>query len=221
MDQIKQLLGLPAEATDEQVVAAIKQLLQGKEEATAATRKSVLVALCSALDIDPAEDVEALVTAAKAKYAEPPDAAAGVVTALKTQVAELQTQVSGLRESNARVEFDALLARREHAGKVPPADLDKYFGIFRSDRALFDTILGNMTPKVAAQSVLRGTAGAVTAAQTDRGALIVTACKTFAAECDEKTVLCSQRAWVNTALRDAGLKPLTAEELAKHAIAEE
>jgi hypothetical protein len=56
-----------------------------------------------------------------------------------------------------------------------------------------------------------------------RAALIAAARKTYAQEAADpgKTTICSEQAWVHTALRDAGQPSLTAEEIVAHGICEE
>jgi hypothetical protein len=56
----------------------------------------------------------------------------------------------------------------------------------------------------------------------DRAALIAVARRTYAAEATDPTKLtiCSEKAWVNVALRDAGQQPLTGRELVEHGVSE-
>ena len=227
---VAEALGLPAEATLEEVKAALEELFAGAgggggdggggdggggDGGGTHAVKRVVATIAKALELGAVGDVDKLVAAANKKLAD----TAGGTSALRQQVTELQTQVSGLREINARTQFDALIASKEHAGKIPPneKERDKFFKLFRDDREMFDTVLAQLAPKVTDRSVFQrgGPRG-----PTDRVALIAAAKKTYAEEVadPDKTTICSEKAWVHTALRDAKQPTLTDEEIAQHAI---
>ena len=243
---VAEALGLPADATRDEVLAAIEAAMGGGSSESgggggaktsgsssssqsggqttamsrlrSASRSAQIDQLAKSLDLGEIELTEdALVAAVKSRM----DDASKGAGELQQQVAELQTVVSGLRENNQRAQFDAVIASREHAGKIPPADQDQYFKLFQDSRKMFDTVIAGLKPAVSNASVLsRGTR---TMSGQPRDAVIATARKTFAEEIDQPNMvmLCSERAWVNTALRDARQARLTDEEIAKHGIAGE
>jgi phage I-like protein len=190
MPNIREALGLQADATEDVILQAIDTL---KRQGT-----STITQLATALEVQ-ADSPEQLVSALRSKLGHRP----AEVTALRTQVTELQTTVSGLREANQRSEFNALLASPPHAGKIEPAKRDEFYTLYTSDPKLFATVLATLPMLVSATSAFEGGATSGVAGGADRTTLIAAARRSFAGEqAGGKTVLCTEEAWVNTALRD-------------------
>lgn len=211
MEEIAKALGLGPEATVAEILDAIARL---KSQAAGAADEAATVAtVAKRLALDDVQDLEQLVTVLQARRAREDEQ----VTALRQQVTEMQTQVSGLRETSTRAEFEALLARREHAGKIAPAKTEWAYGIFKRDRKEFTELLELLPPQVAERSVFPADPAA--AGPVERPAVIAAARKTFAAEVARGAkLLASEKAWVHTALRDAGQPALTPEEIAQYGI---
>jgi phage I-like protein len=164
--QLAEVLGLPAEASIDDVKAAIRALAEGgqtqTEEAAATAAKRVVATIAKALNLSAVDTADALVAAIRkqrplASTAQDSDGA--IITALRRQVDEQEQAIELLRTANAQAEFRATTTSTEHAGKIPPADEEKYFKLFRTDRDMFDTVLRNMARKVGPQSLFTGRRG--------------------------------------------------------------
>jgi len=150
-------LGLPPEATLEEVKAAITELATpaAEEAVTVAARRKTVATIAQKLGLGAVADVAALVAAVTTRLGRE----GGTTSVLKQQVNELETQVEALRTANALAEFNAAINSPAHAGKISPDDQPKYFALFRGDREMFATVLANTRSKVRDQSLFTGRAG--------------------------------------------------------------
>lgn len=174
-EKVLAALGLEAGASLEQVVAAIEQLKQelaqakesGAGGSVTAAKRALVADLAERLGVQRTEDAAVLVTAVQAAQTEDTtyvSALRRTVTEQTDQLQKLLPQVAALQEQAAEAQFAAVIDGAEHFGKVPPADRDEFFSLFKSNRKLFDTMLRNMPPKIRRESTFAGQTGAAGAA---------------------------------------------------------
>lgn len=176
MDAILKMLGLGADASMDDVRAALNDSNVGgvaselnvdpnadavlaalaammgddddagkEEEEDTALSEAAFSRIASAAGINtPVKTEKQLVAALKAKS----DAANLGKTELTKQVTALSNQVAELQTETERGKFLALINGDAHCGKIAPADEEKFFDLYRSDRDVFDTVLKTM-PKIA------------------------------------------------------------------------
>ncbi len=84
-------------------------------------------------------------------------------------------------------------------------------------------IVGDFLLETPGDGATMSRASAVSRRSSGRAAVIAAAKRSYGAELADprRLVICSERAWVHTCLRDADEKPLTAGEVARYGIAEE
>ena len=140
-DELIQLLGLSADATDEQITAALR---------AAQTATATIASLRAELELQDSDDAVVAVAALKGKASAEPDPAkyvpADVVEALKGEIATLK---NGQEET----EVAALVQQGLDDGKLVPAQKDWAINLGNKDVAALKQYLGS-TPKIAA---LKGT----------------------------------------------------------------
>lgn len=151
MDELKKLLGLPADASEADIITAVRSLTGKSDDVTAAKNETVAtIAKALGVSLDAKAEHGAiqqeLVAAVKAKL-EGGESLAGRVTTLERDNAEL-------RKRAQRAEFEALISGPEHAGKIPPAQAELFFGIFARDRKEFDAVLSAMPKQVGGNAAL-------------------------------------------------------------------
>lgn len=163
MREIGRMVGVSAERTDmpdemhDDDDKMMDSAAEGAAKATAATVREVATAL--GLDDVKDESVSALIASAKNRLANPP--------VLKAALDSANARIASLEKEAARARFDQLVSSGENAGKVPPADADKMFKLFCSDRETFDMVLSRLPAKVAAKTELSGSAAPAGASEFD------------------------------------------------------
>jgi hypothetical protein len=76
------------------------------------------------------------------------------IDALQTELVKAKQDITELRDINTRQEFDKVCATL-HKGKVPPADSDKFYGIFKASREQFDAVMKAIPAIADGKSVLK------------------------------------------------------------------
>ena len=163
MDRIKALLGLPPEATEEEVISKLESLLgesgdsgDGGDGGEMSAAKRVVQEIAGQLELGAdVADAETLVAKVRAQVRGSTDE----VAVLRQQVATLTDGFDKLRASNLRRGFDMLIASREHEGKVPPARQDAFFKLYCNERELFDSVLDALPPVARSRSQFAGQRG--------------------------------------------------------------
>lgn len=123
--KIAQALGLGAEATEEQILAAIANF--NKQTTAASELTKVRQHLKLGDDADGTAVITAIAAQAKSGSAEPNEA----VIALQSEVNDLKAKEIG-REVDGHIK----------AGRIAPASRDDFIALASSDRARFDSIVG-------------------------------------------------------------------------------
>jgi len=119
-----------------------------------------------------------------------------------------------LRGKLADQEYERVMLA--NSGRIPPAQQDSCRRWWGFDREGAESFLKAAPVLVNKQRTSTGGGGQ--AGKVGRAMVIREARATFAANAGEKALVCSERAWVSTALRDAGHSTLTEEETRQHGI---
>lgn len=157
------VLGLPAEATREEVLAAVGGLLGVGAGGAAAPEAAEELAvtyrtawgrhyageLAGKLKLTGDIDTpEKLVTVASQRIANPPNMVhASAANKLREEKQELAARLEALEKKDQRREFETLINTKEHTGKVTPAVVDEHFEIYCADHERYGKILAAM-PRV-------------------------------------------------------------------------
>lgn len=151
------------------------------------------------------EDARALV---EEKAGGEPEAVAGKDSRVIQENRRLRARLDGQ-------EFEAMMTA--HRGKIPPSQLGAFRSWWAFDPQAAETFLTNspMLVHTRGQAVDQPGSGP---SMSNRHAVIVRAKSDFEAEKTKGKVICSRRAFVNLALRDASLPKLTDDEIRQHNI---
>ena len=131
LEQLAALLGLGADATEEQVSAAIKKLKEGGDGEIAA--QSQLNEVATILGVDTGGDV---VAAAKATAAGAPDTVAlqSALTEMQDTIAAQAEQISGLQDGASKDKAEAFVDGEIKKGRfIPKALRDHYISMHQED----------------------------------------------------------------------------------------
>ena len=140
---------LGTEASREAVLAKIRELMTGETgdgtESTDMTEGELgAVAakrVAKRLEIDGVTDEDTLVKTLRGRLVGRKDAEKAAAD-LRDELVAASDRIEKLELTNARLEFDKL-CETEHAGKIPPADADAYFEMWRGNAETFATVMKN------------------------------------------------------------------------------
>lgn len=142
------------------------------------------------------------------------------------EYAKALTRIAELEKKDGEREFATICESGAGKGRITPALREPAQVLFRTDRAAFDKFVAGLPVVANAESIFANDpskpGGAAGGQPADRVATIATSRRAFADEkVKGKTVVCSEKAWVNEDLRQRKLEPLSADEIKKDNIATE
>lgn len=199
--QLIGLLALKEDASDDQIVAAVKALKDGQ-----AAAQSKLTKVCTAIGADAAaepEKIEAAVLALKGSASQ------------ASLVEQLQAEVKTLREAESRRAVDERIQQAVKAGKLSQADVDGWAReLCLKDAALFDKTVAGLPVKYPQGRTEPPADAGDTGAGDERSRLILSASREYDRQYreDRRQLLCTRDEYVEQALRDKGLPTLSDEE---------
>lgn len=135
MAKLADLLGLPATATEEDVVAAIRKMKAPADEAPAL--QSAMAEIATALGMSAAHTTAAIVAAAKSAKGAPAE-----VTALQQELTAVTTRLNQLTEDTKREKAEAFVDGAIKAGRVGvKPSRDRFIAMHMSDPAGTETLV--------------------------------------------------------------------------------
>lgn len=162
--------------------------------------------LAKSLGLPEVASADALVAAHKAKFVD------------VNEHTRLGERLAALEKIEKERTFEAACNSPENVGKVHAGNREPLRKLYDADKGAFDALLKTITPAVSGTSVFEPEAAS--GAGTSREKVIAKARGAHKAEiASGRTVVCTEEAWVNLALRDAKLDPLTQAEVASNGIA--
>lgn len=154
MDELRAALGLPEDATEEQILEAVKAAKTKAEEAdkprVTARKKgeTVNAAIAQALGL-PADADEATIIAAAQEAAENADkmdeirSEFGSLSAQAARASELEKRIKVLEARNASAQVDAILAEATRQGKIAPSEKPSLKRLFANRPDELDELLAD------------------------------------------------------------------------------
>lgn len=153
-EYLREVLGLGADATDDQIEAALNKALKGSNGGKDAMQAS-LAPIGAALGLDDGAGTDEIVAAIQAREDDGTTASAGdeVVTALQSELAGLTTELNALREERARERAEDFVDGEIRKGRVGVKPLrDHYIARHMADPETVEKELGAL-PAVSAGTV--------------------------------------------------------------------
>jgi len=162
--------------------------------------------LAKSLGLPEVATADALIAAHKAKFVD------------VNEHTKLHERLAAIEKIEKERTFEAACNAPENFGKVHAGNRAHLRTLYDADKAAFDGLLKTLTPAVSGTSVFEPE-NASGGAAAGRENVIAKAKASLKAEiASGRTVVCSEEAWVNLALRDAKQKPLTEAEIASNGI---
>jgi len=209
--QLCEALGLGADATDEQILAKVKEAI-GAEQAVANSAK-LLKLFGDELEVSVEGEFDAIANSVRTKVAGF-KTAASADAAKSMAIEQLQAanvRIQALETKQAGQEWDAFVTANSR--KIPPASMASYHKLWDSNRGEVEAVV-NASPNLVDTSSAPTSLNAATAGGGDRVMIINSAKADFVVKSlDWGGRTC--REYVAGKLAEAGKESLTADEAAK------